>query len=65
MRITRHMIAIGFVLALVGAVPAKAQDLNLSQEELQTFLNANQGLTPEELAKRLKELNDKTLDAQR
>lgn len=61
----RHMTAIGLVLAFVGAVPAIGQDLNLTQEELQTFLSANQGLTPEELAKRLKELKDRTLDAQR
>ncbi|WJS87257.1 DotH/IcmK family type IV secretion protein [Paracoccus sp. TOH] len=60
----RHMTAIGLVLALLGATSTQAQDLNLSPEELQTFLNANQGLTPEELGKRLQELNDKTLDAQ-
>ena len=61
----RHMTAIGLVLSLLGATSAEAQDLNMSPEELQTFLNANQGLTPEELGKRLQELNDKTLDAQR
>mgnify|MGYP002737784077 CR=1 FL=1 len=63
--VKRHFFAIGIALSLLVGVPAHAQDLNLSAEELKTFLDANQGLAPEDLALRLKELNDRTLDAQR
>lgn len=65
MMVKQYVSAIAIAVALLGAAPAVAQDLNLSAEELQTFLAANQGLPPEELAARLKELNDRTLDAQR
>ncbi|WP_299592566.1 DotH/IcmK family type IV secretion protein [uncultured Tateyamaria sp.] len=50
---------------ILGGTAATAQDLNLSQEQLETFLTENQGLPPEEFAERLKVLNDRTLDAQR
>ena len=57
--------ALALTVALLSSGTASAQDLNLSAEELQAFLSANQGLPPEELAARLKQLNDATLDAQR
>ena len=61
----RHMTAIGLALALMGTAPVQAQDLNLTPEELQAFLTANQGLSPEELTEKLRDLNDKSLDAER
>ena len=61
----RHTTAICLALALVGAEPVQAQDLNLTPEELQAFFTANQGLSPEELTAKLRELNDKSLDAAR
>lgn len=42
--VKRHFFAIGIALSLLVGVPAHAQDLNLSAEELKTFLDANQGL---------------------
>lgn len=59
----RHMMAVG--LALLCATSASAQDLALTNEEMQAFLSANQGLTSEELTERLKTLNDRALDTQR
>ncbi len=61
----RNMTAIGLALALMGTAPVQAQDLNLTPEELQAFLTANQGLSPEEFTEKLRELNDKSLDAER
>ena len=44
--------ALALTVALLSSGTASAQDLNLSAEELQAFLSANQGLPPEELAAR-------------
>lgn len=63
--IHRHLSAIGVALSLIGSGPAVSQDLSLTAEELQSFLAANQGIGSDELAERLKTLNDAALDAQR
>jgi hypothetical protein len=65
MMVKQSIFAVSTTVALLVAGAASSQDLNLSTEDLQSFLAANQGVPPEELARRLKTLNDDVLNAQR
>lgn len=65
MMVKQSLFAVATAIVFLAAVPASSQDLNLSAEELQNFLVANQGVAPDELARRLKTLNDEVLNTQR
>lgn len=55
-----------FAVLLSGLSQAHAQDmLQMTDEQFQSFLDANRGATPEELQEKLRQMNDQSLNAQR
>lgn len=59
------MAAVSLSLLSLSAVGGAAQQLHMTTEELQQFFQQNASATPEQLAQRLQNLNDRTLDMQR